>query len=109
MDSVSLSPAHPHLAAVSFIATVVERVLAAVTWLAMHVVVLSERWQRRVPKRIRRWGGSVRRIWRHHARPPHHVEPRPSATLRLREREKGLEPSTSTLARRLGLSSPSEK
>jgi hypothetical protein len=45
----------------NFIATVVERVLTAVTWLAMHVVIISERWRRRLPRRIRRWGGSVKR------------------------------------------------
>ena len=48
----------------NFIATVVERVLAAITWVAMHVVIVSERWRRRLPRRLRRLSGSVRRIWR---------------------------------------------
>jgi hypothetical protein len=48
----------------NFVATVAERVLTEITWVAMHVVIVSERWQRRLPRHIRRWGGSVRRIWR---------------------------------------------
>jgi putative transposase len=48
----------------NFFAALVERVLTAITWVAMHVVIQSERWRRRLPRRIRKLSGSVRRSWR---------------------------------------------
>jgi hypothetical protein len=36
----------------NFVATVVERVLTEITWVAMHVVIVSEPWQRRLPRHI---------------------------------------------------------
>ena len=68
----------------SFIATVVERVLTVVTWLAMHVVIISERWRRRIPRSIRRWGGSVSRIWRQWLRARGRASSPPKARYRRR-------------------------